>query len=646
MPTEPMVGTEFAGYRLNSVISRTNMSVVYTAEHPRLGHAIALKVLSPDLALNARFRERFVSESRIAAGIRHPNVIPIYDAGPCDGLLYIAMLYVAGADLRAILRERGRLSPDQTLLLLSQAGRGLDAAHRQDLVHRDVKPGNMLVERGEDQDPDHVYLSDFGITKRALTHTGLTSTGQFVGTVDYVAPEQIAGRDIDGRADIYSLGCVLYECLVGRVPFVKEYEQAIVYSHQHEAPIRPSELRPDLPEGIDMVIARATAKDPDERYPTCRAMMDAAADAFGLGDHRPVRVATVISERPPVSAPTPVPFTPPSLSATPPPSATPRPSSTPPPSLTPSWTPPETPEPVAAAQPPASPEQPSQDGYGGGTGGQPPGWPPQTWAPQQRPWLTPLLIAAVALALGAAFASVAFLATRNSGGTTTVVSTIGQGTQTGSGQGAPGTTTAASGFPLNSGALKLVMDPRVLGNGQCEDTQTAVPGVPAAIVASAVESVFCHAPKAQFPRVSYNVFLYRDTATLEQEFNSILRAWRGTGNWVNTNRACATGSGKVFAGGPVNWRHPANPPKPAELAGQRACYNAAPAPLMVWTHQRDNGSVQQDHYDTLVVATTSNLGTLPSDLRDFWRFTGTLRTPIGKSLDSSNLPPIDSFAQS
>ena len=133
-------------------------------------------------------------------------------------------------------------------------------------MHRDVKPGNMLVERGEDHDPDHVYLSDFGITKRALTHTGLTSTGQYVGTIDYIAPEQIMGQQVDGRADIYSLGCVLYECLVGRVPFNKDYEQAIVYSHQYEAPVRPSEVCADLPETIDAVIARATAKNPDDRY--------------------------------------------------------------------------------------------------------------------------------------------------------------------------------------------------------------------------------------------------------------------------------------------------------------------------------------------------------------------------------------------
>ena len=381
MPTEPMVGTEFAGYRLNAVISRTNMSVVYLAEHPRLGHAIALKVLAPELSMNDRFRERFVSESRIAAGLRHPNVIPIYDAGPCDGLLYIAMLHVSGADLRAILRERGRLSPEQALLLLGQAGRGLDAAHRQDLVHRDVKPGNMLVERGEDHDPDHVYLSDFGITKRALTHTGLTSTGQYVGTIDYIAPEQITGQQVDGRVDIYSLGCVLYECLVGRVPFNKDYEQAIVYSHQHETPVRPSEVSPDLPETIDAVIARATAKNPDDRYGSCRELIEDAAEAFGLGDQRHIRVATVISDR------TPPPRQPePSWGATPPP-------------------------PVPAAPPPLTGPRPQADstpGASGGDGPPPASGPPSSPAPQRRPWLTPVLAGLAALIVGAALASTAF----------------------------------------------------------------------------------------------------------------------------------------------------------------------------------------------------------------------------------------------
>ena len=586
MPVEPMVGTEFAGYRLNAVISRTNMSVVYLAEHPRLGHAIALKVLAPELSTNDRFRERFVSESRIAAGLRHPNVIPIYDAGPCDGLLYIAMLHVSGADLRAVLRARGRLSPEQALLLLGQAGRGLDAAHRQDLVHRDVKPGNMLVERGQDHDPDHVYLSDFGITKRALTHTGLTSTGQYVGTIDYIAPEQITGQQVDGRADIYSLGCVLYECLVGRVPFNKDYEQAIVYSHQHEAPARPSEVCSDLPETIDAVIARATAKSPDDRYGSCRELIDAAAEAFGLGDQRHIRVATVISDQPQPARSTPES----------------------------SW---------GATPPPPTP---------------PPAPPPPSWGPQRRSWLTPVLAGLGALIVGAALASTAFLATRGGGGPTTIF----DGTGTGPGT-APVTKTDV--FPPNSGALQAVMDPRVLGNHQCQDTHTTVPGVPASIVANAVEGVHCQAPKAQFPRVTYDVFLYPSTKVLRQAFSDVLAFWASTGNWIRSKQACAAGPGKVFSGGPVKWFHPANPPEPPGLGGFRACYNAQPAPLMVWIHLSDNGKPQPDHYDTLVAATTTNGGTLPSDLRLFWRFAGTLRTPIGKSLNSSDLPPISSFAQ-
>jgi hypothetical protein len=251
-------------------------------------------------------------------------------------------------------------------------------------------------------------------------------------------------------------------------------------------------------------------------------------------------------------------------------------------------------------------------------------------------------VALVALALGAALASVVFLATRGSGGTTTVVSTLADGgTATGQGTtGTTGVTAAAKGFPANSGSLQRVMDPRVLGRGQCEDTRSTLPGVPASISIPAVEMVRCHAPASQFPTITYDVLLYADTPTLTREFNSILKAWQTTGQWIRTNRACAAGAGKVFSGGPVKWLHPANPPKPAALAGYRACYNASPAPLMVWTHMRNNGTLQPDHYDTLVVATTSNRGTLPSDLRDFWRYIGTLRTPIGKSLDSSDLPPL------
>jgi serine/threonine protein kinase len=616
MPVEPMVGTEFAGYRLNAVISRTNMSVVYLAEHPRLGHAIALKILAPELSMNDRFRERFVSESRIAAGLRHPNVIPIYDAGPCDGLLYIAMLHVSGADLRAILKERGRLSPDQALLLLGQAGRGLDAAHRQHLVHRDVKPGNMLVERGEDHDPDHVYLSDFGITKRALTHTGLTSTGQYVGTIDYIAPEQITGEQVDGRADIYSLGCVLYECLVGRVPFNKDYEQAIVYSHQHEAPTPPSEVCPDLPETIDSVIARATAKNPDDRYHSCHDLIDAAADVFGLRDQRPIRVATVISDRP-----------------QPPPQSTPRPHAAPPAAPRAEE---RTPESVDAAAP-LTDRGARAGSHDGGTGGSPPSWE----APRRRTWVTPVLVGLGALIVGAAVATSAFLATRSNGGTTTIVG--GTGTASGT-----TTSTGASGFAANTGGLQLVMDHRLLGHGQCQDTLTPVPGVPVNIGANAVEGISCQASRVGFPTIRYDVFLYPDTNTLKAVFQTVLEHWTLTRHWHATGDACRASG--VWSGGPVKWLHPSeNPPAPGHLGGNRACYIHRPVTLMVWTHMRNNGEPQPDHYDTLVVAASTNTGpgeSLPSDLRNFWQFTRkALLAPIGKSITGQNLPPLRSIGQ-
>jgi serine/threonine protein kinase len=280
MPTLPLVGQDFAGYRLRAVLGRGGMSVVYEAENTRLGNTVALKVLAPELATNDAFRARFLKESRLAASLNHPNVIPIYDTGPCDDLLYIAMRHVAGSDLRTVLNKQERLSPSQALLLVGQAGRALDAAHRAGLVHRDVKPANVLIERGAEGDPDHVYLSDFGLTKHQLSRSGLTGTGELLGTIDYIAPEQIQGKDVDGRADIYSLGCVLYECLTGRVPFVKDVDAAVIWAHVEELPTPPSAIRPGLGDGIDGVIMSALAKDPADRYPTCREFLGAAQGAL------------------------------------------------------------------------------------------------------------------------------------------------------------------------------------------------------------------------------------------------------------------------------------------------------------------------------------------------------------------------------
>jgi hypothetical protein len=217
--------------------------------------------------------------------------------GSQDELLYIAMRYVSGTDLRQMIKKRGRLQPETALFLLGQAARALDTAHRRGLVHRDVKPGNMLIERGADEgDPDHVYLADFGITKHAMSRTGLTSTGQFLGTIDYVAPEQIRGTSVLGLADQYSLGCVLYECLTGRVPFEKDLDAAIIWAHVEETPTMPTVLRPDLPPAIDDVSGRVLSKQPGDRYQSCREFIGAARMALGIfgrgTDSRPYGLTT------------------------------------------------------------------------------------------------------------------------------------------------------------------------------------------------------------------------------------------------------------------------------------------------------------------------------------------------------------------
>jgi hypothetical protein len=288
MPELPLVGTDFAGYRLRAVLGRGGMSIVYQAENPRLRSLIALKVLAPELADDQVFRTRFREESQIAASLNHPHVIPIHDFGSSDGLLYIAMRYVSGTDLRHLIEERGWLAPGTAVQLLGQAARALDAAHRSGLVHRDVKPGNLLISQGgDDGDPDHVYLADFGITKYMGVRTGLTVAGIVLGTVQYASPEQIQDFAVRGAADQYSLGCVLYECLTGRSPFERKTNELIMWAHVHEFAAPPSLLRPDLPPAIDEVFARVLAKNPDDRYADCREFIGSARDALAIADTRP-----------------------------------------------------------------------------------------------------------------------------------------------------------------------------------------------------------------------------------------------------------------------------------------------------------------------------------------------------------------------
>ncbi len=256
MAAHTRIGTEVAGFRIESVLGRGGMSVVYIAEQIRLGRKVALKVLTTELAWDEQFRERFVRESHIAAAIDHPNIIPIYDAGEADGLLYIAMRFVQGPDLKEILK-RGNVGLGRTIFLIEQLASALDSAHTHSLVHRDVKPGNILLE----ESTDHVYLTDFGVAKQT-TARGLTSTGHFLGTVDYAAPEQIEGGPVDARTDVYALGCVLYECLTGSPPFSQGTEHAVLHAHLVDPPPSVSRVRPELPLAFDGVIATAMAKDP------------------------------------------------------------------------------------------------------------------------------------------------------------------------------------------------------------------------------------------------------------------------------------------------------------------------------------------------------------------------------------------------
>jgi YVTN family beta-propeller protein len=278
-PADPRLGTRLAGYQIQALLGRGGMGVVYLAEQDRPHRQVALKLLLDPATASQAFRERFLRESELAAAIDHPNVLPVYDAGDTDGVLWIAMRYVDGIDLAALLAKGGALAPEQALAIAGQVAGALDAAHARGLVHRDVKPGNVLL-AVEDGAVTHAYLADFGLTKRVGGARGLTVSGQVLGTIDYVAPEQIEGGQVDGRADQYSLGCVLFESLAGTVPFRRDSELAVLWAQVNDPPPRISEHRPDLPAALDDVIGRALAKAPGDRYPSCGALVATAQAAL------------------------------------------------------------------------------------------------------------------------------------------------------------------------------------------------------------------------------------------------------------------------------------------------------------------------------------------------------------------------------
>jgi serine/threonine protein kinase len=261
--SDALIAREFAGYRVDSRIGRGGMGVVYAATDLSLDRPVALKVLSEALAGDPAFRRRFVSESKLAASLDHPNVIPIHAAGEHDGILYIAMRLVPGDDLRRLVRQHGRLEPRRAVHLIAQVASALDAAHAHGLVHRDVKPANVLV-----TPEDHVYLTDFGLSKRVDADSQATRTGMVLGTLDYIAPEQIRGDAIGPFTDVYSLGCLITHLLTGEVPFTVATEEGKMWAHFSEPPPLPGARVPELGNAFDEIVTRAMSKRPQDRYAT------------------------------------------------------------------------------------------------------------------------------------------------------------------------------------------------------------------------------------------------------------------------------------------------------------------------------------------------------------------------------------------
>src|SRR4051794_26715351 len=400
---ELQVGDVFADHRIESVVGRGGMGVVYRAVDMRLDRVAALKVIRPGLSADEDFRRRFERESQVAASIVQPNVVTIYQAGEADGLLYVTMELVDGVDLRAVITQRVRLDLQTACAIASQVAAALDAAHARGLVHRDVKPGNILV---ANRAPLHVYLSDFGLTKRASSQTGITRTGLFVGTLDYAAPEQIKGWPVDARADVYALGCVLFEMVAGRPPFRRENEYATMYAHMTEPAPSLAAAAPGTPLGLDAAVRRALEKEADARFPSAGDLARSVTAAVaGQAATEPERTVAVGRAAPTAAPPAGVP-TPPAPAPPPPP-----PQSFPPAPL---------PHPHYGY----GMEPPTPDSH-----------PTALLPPRRGPWIPALLVALAVLVAGGAVAAV--LLSQGGGKKTTVVRQSSPGQQQQQQSGAP-----------------------------------------------------------------------------------------------------------------------------------------------------------------------------------------------------------------
>jgi YVTN family beta-propeller protein len=340
---EISIGSVLGGYRIEAVAGEGGMGRVYRATQMGLSRKVALKVIMPELATEPDFRERFARESRLTAAIEHPNVIPVYEAGEADGRLFIVMRWVEGTDMRSVIVLEGRLAPERAVGIVEQVAAALDAAHRGGLVHRDVKPANVMLTTAHGE--EHVYLTDFGLTKQAGTGPALTRTGAFVGTPDYMPPEQIKGERADARTDVYALGCLLFHALTGHPPYDRDTEVAKMYAQLHDPPPSVVASLPGAPAGLDAVVERALAKDPDGRYPSAGDLGRAARAALSGADaSQPERsLATGLAAPPTELAEAATPPT--EVTPTPPTEVTPPPAELPPPTPPPPAFPPGAPSP-------------------------------------------------------------------------------------------------------------------------------------------------------------------------------------------------------------------------------------------------------------------------------------------------------------
>jgi hypothetical protein len=591
----PQIGTVFAGYAIDAVLGRGGMSVVYRADNLRLGNKIAIKVLTPELSNDDAFRERFVRESQVAARLNHPNIIPVYDAGDEDGLLYIVMRHIDGFDLKALVRRDGPFEFSRAVNLFEQVGSALQTAHEHDLIHRDVKPANILVERtgAGITAREHAYLGDFGLTKHTLSRSGLTKTGSFLGTVDYVSPEQIAARPADGRSDIYSLGCVLYECVTGVVPFRRDVDYAVLHAHLNDDPTSATSLRFDLPAEIDEILTRSMAKSPDDRYQTVAEMLGdlhhlneriarrgpSAAQGEAASAHPAVSggtgttpdVVSGVSGEPPFQGPPGgdpsyvMPTGPPQR----PPTGPPQPPRAEPPQGAPAEPPP--PMPTGPPKPPPAADD------SGGVGGMP-----------RRARRSVLVVLGIIVVLTAAIL-IAIFSSRG-----------GSGTPAAAPEGSTGsTTTGTSGSPKG---LELVI-PNALWSG-CNLAPTR---------ANALQTVKCTRGE-----VNFEVSQYANTKQVQDALASFLSS-RGVSA---ASSSCAP-----------EWLHPVIVTGvPQSLGGHRACFQDAQGDSwIVWTHEAKNKPTkgpQPDHRDVLVIASQHSL--LPNRLDLFFAlWSGTNKNVAG-----------------